>query len=261
MANQSPGGSTGSQTPGSQTPGAQTPGAQTPGGGAAGSAGRSRITQVLTWEVVRPAGMGPDTAESAISMEDSETDDDGKDRKSFQLDAGTAVSALVTGPKNPLIVPPEVASVVYVIDCSSSMEGGRFAKVTTAVRDAIQQLNESQQYAVLFFNTQAMQINGGGLRYATLSNKRTLAAELAQIAPAGGTDPTDALLIALQIQPETIVVFSDGEFDEHVVQRVTKLNRSSGLNCQINCVGLSSQISVLQKLAQLNGPGNYLQTN
>jgi len=215
--------------------------------------------QALDWEIVRPAGMGPEDVDSAISLEESETDDSGDEKKTFKLEGGIARSALQTGPKNPLLVPPEVASVVYVIDCSGSMQGKKFDMVTKAISDAIAQMTSSQQFAVLMFNTQALQVNGGGLRYATDANTRSLKNELSQISPDGGTNPTDALLIAIQMQPETIVAFSDGDFLEDVVHRVTKLNRSSGLNCQINCVGVGASVAALRLLASLNGPGNYLE--
>lgn len=213
----------------------------------------------LRWQVVKPAGVGDMANAPAVSLDLGDTETRGGGRKAFQLDAGIVRSELVTGPTNPLLVPPEVASVVYVIDCSSSMSGARFNKVAQGVIDAVSQMTDQQQFAVLLFNTIAMQIDGGGLIPATAANRQVLAAQLSQVMPVGGTDPTDALLIALQMKPETMVVFSDGEFDQSIVQRITSLNRSSAKRIQINCVGVQSTVSVLRDLASKNGPGNYIE--
>jgi len=213
----------------------------------------------LRWKIVKPAGVGDLANLPAVSMDPGESDIRGGGRKAFQLDAGITRSELLTGPANPLLVPPEVASVVYVIDCSGSMSGDRFNRVARGVIDAVSQMTDQQQFAVLLFNTVAMQIDGGGLIPATAANRQVLASQLSQVLPVGGTDPTDALLIALQMKPETVVVFSDGEFDRSIVQRVTSLNRSSAKRTQINCVGIQSTVSVLRELASMNGPGNYIE--
>jgi hypothetical protein len=213
----------------------------------------------LRWTIVKPAGVGDLANLPAVSMDPGESDTRGGGRKAFQLDAGITRSELLTGPANPLLVPPEVASVVYVIDCSGSMSGDRFNRVARGVIDAVSQMTDQQQFAVLLFNTVAMQIDGGGLIPATAANRQVLASQLSQVLPVGGTDPTDALLIALQMKPETVVVFSDGEFDRSIVQRVTSLNRSSAKRTQINCVGIQSTVSVLRELASMNGPGNYIE--
>ncbi|HBJ33601.1 MAG TPA: hypothetical protein DDZ51_02340 [Planctomycetaceae bacterium] len=213
----------------------------------------------LRWNIVKPAGVGDPANLPAISMDEGATEIRGGGRKAFQLDAGIVRSELVTGPNNPLLVPRDVASVVYVIDCSSSMSGDRFNRVARGVIDAVSQMTDQQQFAVLLFNTVAMQIDGGGLIPATDANRQILATQLSQVLPVGGTDPTDALLIALQMKPETMVVFSDGEFDRSIVQRVTSLNRASAKRIQINCVGIQSTVSVLRDLASMNGPGNYIE--
>jgi hypothetical protein len=213
----------------------------------------------MRWKAVKPAGSSRTAAQVAVNVTGGETDDQGDGQRSFQLDTGVVRSDLLTGPKNPLLVPPGVASVVYVIDISGSMAGERYSKVARAVADAVSQLNPNQQFAVLLFNSLALQIDDGGLLHATDSNKQLLAAQLPGVLPVGATDPTDALLIAIQMKPETIVVFSDGEFGHDAVEKVTSLNRSSGSQIQINCVAVQSSVAVLKRLSTLNGPGNYIE--
>ena len=139
------------------------------------------------------------------------------------------------------------------------MAGVKFDRVADAVADAVRQMTPKQEFAVLLFHTAAMQVRGGGYRVASPQMATALRTELAMIEPEGGTDPTDALLLAIQLKPNAIVVLSDGEFEESIVQRVTGLNRNSGLNTQVNCVAIGQHIYTLQLLASLNGPGNYVE--
>ncbi len=213
----------------------------------------------LGWEIVRPAGAGPTDWLPAISTSVSAADDNGDADSGNRLELGVLRSSLQTGPKNLLILPPDVASVVYVLDCSSSMTGKRFAKVQSAIVDAVSQMNAKQMFALLLFNTEALQICGGGYRNAGAAGAAVLAQELTMIAPSGGTNPSNALLLAIQLKPDAVVILSDGEFETSIVERVTQLNRRGGKNTQINCVAIGSQVVTLQKLATLNGPGNYVE--
>jgi hypothetical protein len=213
----------------------------------------------LKWRTVRPAGNRPDVNRSAVSMKDADANDTGDASESKQLNIGVLRSDLLAGEKNPLLLPPHIASVVYVVDCSGSMAGINFQKIASAISDAIRQMSVDQKFFVLLFNNAALQIEDGGLLPATEENKLMIQQQLSQVSPVGGTDPTDAILIAIQAKPKTIVVFSDGEFDGPVVDTVTRLNRTSGYNIQINGVGVGAGVSSLRRLASLNGPGTYFE--
>ena len=213
----------------------------------------------LKWKTVRPAGNRPDANRSAVSMKDAEENDTGNASDSKQLNVGILRSDLLSGEKNPLLLPPHVASVLYVVDCSGSMAGIKFQKIAAAISDAIRQMSAEQKFAVLLFNNVALQIEDGGLLPATEENKVMIQQQMSHVSPVGGTDPTDAILIAIQAKPKTIVVFSDGEFDGPVVDTVTRLNRTSGYNIQINGVGVGAGVSSLRRLASLNGPGTYVE--
>lgn len=214
-----------------------------------------------SWEIIRPAGVGAADLPTSVGMVDSKVSGTSGDQEARVLDGGTIKMAMQTGPKNPLILPPDIASVVYVIDCSGSMKGGKFQRVSAALVDAVQQMKPDQKFCVICFNTLAIRAKGIDYRDATAEAASHLSNELNSIMPVGGTDPTDALLIALQLRPETIVILSDGEFEEQVIERVSHLNRSSGLNCQINCIAIGTHAGTLKRLATLNGPGNYVETN
>ncbi|TWU26771.1 von Willebrand factor type A domain protein [Novipirellula galeiformis] len=220
---------------------------------------KSTSQGLLGWEVVHPAGTGPTDLASALGSNDSRFDDI-RDKKTGQrLEVGVLRSSLQTGPQNLLILPPDVASVIYVLDCSSSMQGDRFNRTQAAIVDAVGQMSAKQQFALLLFNTNALQIRGGGYRSAGLKGASRLQTELQAIEPKGGTDPLDALLLAIQLKPDAVVLLSDGEFTPSVVDQVTQQNRSGGKNTQINCMAIGSHVRTLQRLATMNGPGNYVE--
>lgn len=213
----------------------------------------------LRWKVVRPAGNHPVVEQPAVSLEESDSNNTGKGATAKQFNPGVVRSELLSGPKNPLVLPPEIASVVFVVDCSGSMAGGKFARISTAISDAVAQMKAEQRFAVLLFNNVALQVDDGGLLFATDANNMLIDQQMRGVAPVGDTDPTDALLIAIQSKPESIVVFSDGEFDPQIVQTITRLNRGSGLNIKINGVGVGTGVSSLKQLAAFNGPGTYFE--
>ncbi len=181
-------------------------------------------------------------------------DGDGK-----QLQVGMTRATLQTGPNNVMVLPPDIASVVYIVDSSTSMMGDKFHRVQMAIVDALSQMKPDQQFAVLLFNNEAYRIRGKDFHSAGSAGAAFLQAELSQVTPFGGTDPTDALLIAIQMKPDAIVILSDGEFDPNTVDRVTRLNRTGGKNTQINCVAIGTAVSTLRRLASMNGPGNYVE--
>jgi hypothetical protein len=213
-----------------------------------------------SWEIIRPAGVGAASVPVSLGMIASKVSGASEDQESKVLDGGTIKMAMQTGPQNPLVLPPDIASVVYVIDGSGSMTGGKFQRVSAALVDAVEQMKPDQNFSVICFNTLAIRAKGIEYRQASAEAASRLSSELNSITPVGGTDPTDAILIALQLRPETIVILSDGEFESQVIERVSHLNQSSGLNCQINCIAIGTSAGTLKRLAALNGPGNYVET-
>ena len=181
--------------------------------------------------------------------------------RSFQLNVGSSSISLRTGPQNPLMAPPGIASVVYVIDRSGSMAGGRFARVTRTLGDALQRLQPDQEFAILLFDDRAYRLDSGILQLATPANVSRLSDQLSAVETGSGTDPTDAMLIAIQLQPEVIVLLSDGEFSDLIVETITEANHASSRPCQINCIGLDSDTQTLLELAARNGPGTFIRSH
>lgn len=107
---------------------------------------------------------------------------------------------------------------VYVLDMSGSMEGRRFRRATTELQRSVSELQPSQNFYVILFDDAAVQMfNGQGLRPkslpATADNKEKLSHWLSTAFRGGGTDPREALRIALRMKPSAIFMLSDGKFN------------------------------------------------
>lgn len=212
----------------------------------------------LGWEIVRPAGIGAPAAPAALAMEDRGANGRSADRETKQFGVGTLRMGMQTGPANPLVLPADLNSVVYVVDASHSMAGARFERARAVLVDAVQQMQPTQKFVVILFTTVALRAQGVEYRTAGPDIVPQLKAELSNATTDNGTDPTDALLFAIQLKPQTIVVLSDGEFENEIVDRVSRLNRTGGLNIQINCIAIGTNAETLRRLTMENGPGNYI---
>ncbi len=105
-------------------------------------------------------------------------------------------------------------SFAYVIDCSGSM--GRSLDVAKReMLASINQLPPDAYFAVVFYNLQARMLRDlegkRGLMAATAPSKAGVEAQLATIAPDGGTDHMTALRAALKLKPEVIFFLTDAD--------------------------------------------------
>lgn len=152
------------------------------------------------------------------------------------------------------------ASTVYVIDVSGSMQNqAKLPRVLNAMQRAIDQLNPKQTFCVLLFDSgYYFHPNLQGLKEASRTNKQMVKLWLAH-APGGlGTEPMEAMSIAIGLKSERIVLLSDGEFDPTIVMLITQLNHQREKRAKIDCVGLMEDVQVLRDIAQQNN-GVYYQ--
>ncbi len=168
------------------------------------------------------------------------------------LNIGDGFVSLSAGPANPLRVGAEIESVVYVIDKSSSMAGERFQKVSQALHDAIDALNDDQEFAVILFDSQPMPIGNGKLVSATNQTKTKITSELERIVAAGGTFPVEAMTTAIYLRPDAIILLSDGEFSDSDASGIIEANQAAGDKTSISCIGLQRHIHTLKRIAEKN---------
>ena len=110
--------------------------------------------------------------------------------------------------------------VVYIIDRSPSMDEGKyFRRYNHAVQEvlnSVNQLQPDQEFLVVMFcfNTTPMNINGlGEFCLPTKTNKEKLKKWLQRMRLDSGTDPREALVLALKKDPSCVFLLSDGEFN------------------------------------------------
>lgn len=152
------------------------------------------------------------------------------------------------------------ASTVFVIDVSSSMQGNnKLGRVMNALARAIDQLSNKQKFCVILFDNGHYFAPGAhGLEVASPESKRRAKLWLEQAPGGGGTMPMSAMTAAIVLNPERIVLLSDGEFDPTNVQTISVLNHQRRKPAKIDCVGLMEDVMVLREIANQN-KGVYYQ--
>lgn len=126
---------------------------------------------------------------------------------------------------------------IYVVDCSGSMaEDDRMTRAKSELRKTISTLRYPQRFHVIFYNDKPLAMPGGSPRTADALSKDDLIRWLRNIDSDGGTDPREAMAIALGFRPDAIFLLSDGAFPEQTVEAIAKINK---VKTPIHCVDLS----------------------
>lgn len=117
---------------------------------------------------------------------------------------------------------------VYVLDMSGSMKGRRFDRASEELMRSVEQLGPHQNFYVLLFSSGTLQLFGGSEYLpkpvgATTENKERLEKWLTTSFKGGGTDPREALRIAMRMNPSAIFMLSDGEFNGQEQQKQEQL--------------------------------------
>lgn len=135
----------------------------------------------------------------------------------------------------------------------------KFPRVIRALKLAIEALKKDQSFTVILFDSDADPFeNPLKLLDSTPGNKQAISLWLDQSSIRGGTDPLDAMLMAIELQPERILLLSDGEFNPLMVDEITSENDGRRTKSRIDCVGLVEEVRTLQQLAKQNN-GIYYQ--
>lgn len=147
-------------------------------------------------------------------------------------------------------------SVVFVVDRSGSMSSNQaLERVKAEMTYGISQLKPEQSFGVVFFDDKFYMMGTQfSLLKATPANAKQVEAWMQQIHPGGGTTPYPAMQVALNANPELIVLLSDGEFGPFNVQQITQNNQAKrDKKCRIDCIGLGEVIVTLHDIAKQNG--------
>ena len=147
--------------------------------------------------------------------------------------------------------------IVYVIDYSGSMhQGGRLAAAAHELIKSVEKLGTKRKFFVIFYDDDAEPMPKKNLIPGRKKNVTWLKGWMGTVRGGGGTDPTDAMLQALRLEPDTIWLLSDGGFSDSVCQAIQAANPEKKV-C-INTIAFYDRTGepVLKRIAQENR-GDY----
>lgn len=146
-------------------------------------------------------------------------------------------------------------AVVFVVDMSGSMENGRFVRAQQELARSIRKLNSSQYFYVIFFTKQAVPMffptPAKDLVPATSLMKRKAIRWIVERRTGAGTDPEEALVLALSLQPDVIYFLTDGEFSQRCRDVIKEKNTFGTV---VNTIALQSRegVPLLKDIANDN---------
>ena len=155
-----------------------------------------------------------------------------------------------------------IESVVFVVDCSGSMNRPHASEAKTRFRrlkfelvKSIGNMTPAKRFFILFFNDRAHPMPAAGLQWATPDAQQHYLTWMAKVPAVGDTDPRSALHHALRLGPEAIYFLTDGSFAYKIDQDLLKL-RQRRVAIHTFAFGDRGAEAVMKSLANNNG-GQY----
>jgi len=133
------------------------------------------------------------------------------------------------------------------------MDGLPLQRLKEQLHAAINGLPPQAEFFVVFFNHGAIPMPSKTCVQATPAHTAQYLAWVDGIQASGGTDPSDAISIALQLEPSTIFLLTDGVFTpEPTMMTIARLNRNRRLKINTIAIGLHEAEPVLRRIAREN---------
>jgi hypothetical protein len=141
---------------------------------------------------------------------------------------------------------------VFVVDHSGSMNGAKLARAKSELIRSVRALDEQAEFYIIFYNDQFARMPADGLVQATEANKNEYLGWVERIAPGGGTEPQEAMKLALSLRPDAIYLLSDGLFAEEACGVIRGAN--PGARIQIHTIAFYDNAGepVLRRIAEEN---------
>ena len=159
---------------------------------------------------------------------------------------------------------------VFVVDRSGSMGGARWMQARQELINSIRGLSETQEFFIVLYNHKASTMLGMlgdelQLVQANAENLDKVEQWLYRQTPGGNTSPRNAMRIAMDLEPDSIYLLSDGEFRDGTVEDLQKRNRHKKgerrgmVKTAVHCISFKSLSGAptLQLIAQQNN-GSYV---
>ncbi|MDA1015447.1 MAG: VWA domain-containing protein [Planctomycetota bacterium] len=127
-------------------------------------------------------------------------------------------------------VPVVGQRIVYVVDCSRSMNHPhdseaktRFRRLKLEITKSIRSMAPQMEFYIIFFNDQAHPMPAKHMQPALPRTQLRYLNWLTQVRAVGDTDPRQAMGMAVRMQPDVIYFLTDGSFDKSVQADLLKL--------------------------------------
>jgi DNA-directed RNA polymerase subunit RPC12/RpoP len=124
-----------------------------------------------------------------------------------------------------------VDSIAYVIDASGSMQGARFRRARQELVKALKEMRPEQRFYIVFYTDQTYPLywpnSVAELQPATPFNLQKTGFWLEKAQTSGGTEPQEAMRIALALKPDVVFLLSDGDIPPETRAIVMQENKQS----------------------------------
>lgn len=144
---------------------------------------------------------------------------------------------------------------VYVVDCSTSMRGGRWHAAREELVRSLQDLEEDVSFLVVFFSDDAIPMPGSAMQLATPENIEFAANWIRSATVVGGTKPLSSIVLAHDEEPDAIFLLTDGEFADGTARFLRSKNAKKGPEmASVHTIAFHSRagIRLLQRIAKEN---------
>jgi hypothetical protein len=145
--------------------------------------------------------------------------------------------------------------IVFVLDNSGSMQGGRLETVIAELLRAVNSLRDDQEFYVIFHSDMVYPLFYPDPvdRYIrpTPANKRALARWLDTVELCLGDSVDEALAIAEMIEPDTVFLLSDGRIQSEKTLRYLLDSRARNFPVHTFAVGMGSSVAGRRNLADV----------
>ncbi len=122
-------------------------------------------------------------------------------------------------------------SVVYVVDCSSSMNvrhtsaATRFHRLKLELLNSVASMKPNQSFYIIFFNDQPIPMPARSLQPARPAQQRQYLEWMARMRANGLTDPLGSMQLALRLKPDVIYFLTDGNFHLKTARALSRIRQ------------------------------------
>lgn len=142
---------------------------------------------------------------------------------------------------------------VFVTDCSSSMEGEPLKRLKEQLRKSIGDLPVTAEFYIVFFNDRAIPMPSAACVRAAPRHVRMYLDWVDQVQSTGGTDPSQAMTVALALKPSVVFLLTDGMFQPAPTEAVIgSLNKDRKVQINTIAIGERGSEPVLRRIAKEN---------